>query len=93
MSCVLAGGGLNDCRTYGETDELSKSMVRDSVSVPDFLPPFVSHCKSTLVSIFMIEIIQYPMLVMGNLLSYLSSKDPKDDLFEFMIYLLIIMLK
>lgn len=36
FSCVLAGGGLNHCGAYGETDELSKKIVSDPVSVPDF---------------------------------------------------------
>ena len=36
FSCVLAGGGLNHCGAYGETDELSKAIVSDPVSVPDF---------------------------------------------------------
>lgn len=36
FSCVLAGGGLKHCGAYGETDELSKNIVSDPVSVPDF---------------------------------------------------------
>ncbi len=36
FTCVLAGGGLNHCGAYGETDELSKAIARDPVSVPDF---------------------------------------------------------
>jgi uncharacterized protein (DUF1501 family) len=36
FTCVLAGGGLRHCGAYGETDELSKKVVRDPVSVPDF---------------------------------------------------------
>jgi len=36
FSCVLAGGGLKHSGAYGETDELSKKIVRDPVSVPDF---------------------------------------------------------
>lgn len=36
FTCVLAGGGLKHCGAYGETDELSKKIVRDPVSVPDF---------------------------------------------------------
>jgi hypothetical protein len=36
FSCVLAGGGLKHCGAYGETDELSKKIVKDPVSVPDF---------------------------------------------------------
>lgn len=36
FTCVLAGGGLNHCGAYGESDELSQSIVKDPVSVPDF---------------------------------------------------------
>ena len=36
FSCVLAGGGLKHCGAYGVTDELSKKIVSDPVSVPDF---------------------------------------------------------
>ena len=36
MTCVLAGGGLNHCGAYGQTDELSKTIAKDPVSVPDF---------------------------------------------------------
>lgn len=36
FSCVLAGGGLKHCGAYGVTDELSKNIVSDPVSVPDF---------------------------------------------------------
>jgi hypothetical protein len=36
FSCVLAGGGLKHCGAYGETDELSKKIVANPVSVPDF---------------------------------------------------------
>ena len=36
FSCVLAGGGLKHCGAYGETDELSKTIVSDPVGVPDF---------------------------------------------------------
>jgi len=36
FSCVLAGGGLNHCGAFGETDELGKKIVKDPVSVPDF---------------------------------------------------------
>lgn len=35
FSVALAGGGLNHCGAYGETDELSKTVLRDPVSVPD----------------------------------------------------------
>ncbi len=36
FTCVIAGGGLRHRGAYGETDELSKKIVRDPVSVPDF---------------------------------------------------------
>jgi hypothetical protein len=36
FSCVLAGGGLNHCGAYGETDELAKKILSNPVSVPDF---------------------------------------------------------
>jgi hypothetical protein len=36
FTCVLAGGGLRHRGAYGETDELSKKVARDPVSVPDF---------------------------------------------------------
>ncbi|MDO8541364.1 MAG: DUF1501 domain-containing protein [Opitutaceae bacterium] len=36
FTCVLAGGGLQHRGGYGETDELSKKIARDPVSVPDF---------------------------------------------------------
>ena len=36
FTCVLAGGGLRHRGAYGETDELSKRVARDPVSVPDF---------------------------------------------------------
>lgn len=36
FTCVLAGGGLKHRGAYGATDELSKKIVRDPVSVPDF---------------------------------------------------------
>jgi hypothetical protein len=35
FTCVLAGGGLRHRGAFGETDELSKKIVRDPVSVPD----------------------------------------------------------
>jgi hypothetical protein len=34
--CVLAGGGLAHRGAYGETDELSKTITSNPVSVPDF---------------------------------------------------------
>ena len=43
FSCVLAGGGLNHRGAYGETDELSKTIVADPVSVPDF---FATICAT-----------------------------------------------
>lgn len=36
FTCVLAGGGLKHSGAYGETDELSKKIVNNPVSVPDF---------------------------------------------------------
>lgn len=36
FSCVLAGGGLAHRGAWGETDEFSKQIVADPVSVPDF---------------------------------------------------------
>jgi hypothetical protein len=36
FSCVLAGGGLKHIGAYGVTDELSKKIVSNPVSVPDF---------------------------------------------------------
>jgi len=36
FTCVLAGGGLKHCGAYGQTDDLSKNIVSDPVSVPDF---------------------------------------------------------
>lgn len=36
FSMVLAGGGLRHCGAYGVTDELSKKIVENPVSVPDF---------------------------------------------------------
>ena len=35
FTCVLAGGGLAHCGAYGESDELSKHVIRNPVSVPD----------------------------------------------------------
>ncbi len=43
FSCVLAGGGLKHCGAYGQTNELSKSIVADPVSVPDF---FATICAA-----------------------------------------------
>jgi len=36
FSCVLAGGGLRHRGAFGETDDLSKKIVADPVSVADF---------------------------------------------------------
>ena len=36
FTCVLAGGGLKHHGAYGETDELSKQITANPVSVPDF---------------------------------------------------------
>ena len=35
FTCVLAGGGLQHCGAYGETDELGKQVVGRPVSVAD----------------------------------------------------------
>jgi hypothetical protein len=43
MTCVLAGGGLNHCGAYGQTDEISKKIVINPVSVPDF---FATVCAA-----------------------------------------------
>ena len=43
FSCVLAGGGLNHRGAWGETDELSKTIVSNPVSVPDF---FATICAA-----------------------------------------------
>jgi len=37
FSLVLAGGGLRGGQAYGETDELSKKIISNPVSIPDFL--------------------------------------------------------
>jgi len=36
FSLVLAGGGLNHCGAYGVTDELSKKIVENPVSIPNY---------------------------------------------------------
>ena len=36
FSMILAGGGLKHTGAYGQTDDLSKTVVKDPVSVPDF---------------------------------------------------------
>ena len=36
FTCVLAGGGLRHCGAYGRSDELSKKLLENPVSVPDF---------------------------------------------------------
>ena len=43
FTCVLAGGGLTHRGAWGETDELSKKIVSDPVSVPDF---FATICAA-----------------------------------------------
>jgi hypothetical protein len=35
FSVLLAGGGLRHCGAYGQTDDLSKTVIADPVSVPD----------------------------------------------------------
>lgn len=35
FSIALAGGGMNHLGTYGETDEFSKTVIKNPVSVPD----------------------------------------------------------
>ncbi len=46
FTCVLAGGGLNHCGAYGETDHLAKSILSNPVSVPDF---FATICAAVAV--------------------------------------------
>ena len=43
FTCVLAGGGLSHRGAWGETDELSKKIVANPVSVPDF---FATVCAT-----------------------------------------------
>lgn len=43
FTCVLAGGGLRHRGAWGETDELSKKIVADPVSVPDL---FATVCAA-----------------------------------------------
>ncbi|MBC8352796.1 MAG: DUF1501 domain-containing protein [Planctomycetes bacterium] len=43
FTCVLAGGGLSHRGAWGETDELSKKIVSNPVSVPDF---FATVCAT-----------------------------------------------
>lgn len=43
FTCVLAGGGLRHCGAWGQTDELSKKIVANPVSVPDF---FATVCAA-----------------------------------------------
>lgn len=43
FTCVLAGGGLKHCGAYGQTDELSKNIEANPVSVPDF---FATICAA-----------------------------------------------
>lgn len=46
FTCVLAGGGLRHCGAWGETDELSRKIVANPVSVPDF---FATLCAAVAV--------------------------------------------
>jgi len=43
FSCVLAGGGLNHCGAWGETDDLAKKIIANPVNVPDF---FATICAA-----------------------------------------------
>ena len=43
FTCVLAGGGLRHHGAWGQTDELSKKIAADPVSVPDF---FATLCAA-----------------------------------------------
>ncbi len=43
FSCVLAGGGLSHRGAWGETDEVSKKIMSNPVSVPDF---FATICAA-----------------------------------------------
>ncbi len=43
FSCVLAGGGLKHRGAFGETDPLSKKILSEKVSVPDF---FATICAA-----------------------------------------------
>ena len=43
FTCVLAGGGLKHCGAWGQTGELSKDIVANPVSVPDF---FATVCAA-----------------------------------------------
>lgn len=45
FTCVLAGGGLNHRGAWGETDEISKTIVSDPVSVPDFFATICAALK------------------------------------------------
>jgi len=36
FSLLLAGGGLNHCGSYGVTDEMSKEILENPVSIPDY---------------------------------------------------------
>ncbi len=42
FSCVLAGGGLTHRGAWGETDEQSKKIVANPVSVPEFFAPVLA---------------------------------------------------
>ena len=43
FSCVLAGGGMNHCGAWGETDEIGKKTIEAPVGVPDF---FATVCAA-----------------------------------------------
>ena len=43
FSCVLAGGGLTHQGAWGATDDMSKKIVADPVTVPDF---FATICAA-----------------------------------------------
>ncbi len=43
FTSVLAGGGLAHCGAWGQTDEVSKKIVSDPVSIPDF---FATVCAA-----------------------------------------------
>ena len=41
FSMILAGGGLKHCGAYGQTDDLSKKVVENPVSIPAWIPYFL----------------------------------------------------
>lgn len=51
FTCVLAGGGLSHRGAWGETDDISKKIVSNPVSVPDFFATIcaalgIDYCKN-----------------------------------------------